>query len=431
MSKLTKTDRLVSLLLSAFLLTSTAALLPCFGEVPAHQSRVHPQPAQTNASEVPGKDSVLSKCMQDLSVRKVDQQTFDSLVSFIKANPHDALAHSLLARCYNHLGMHDLAREQFEIAFGLDAGCSRQVLESFKHKFASNEPASAFPDWVEIREAYSNDPDVELMESIVFRLYGTPSDAESIYLHEIGKRRALHEINLEMSVYESGRKNFKRALELADNDLFAHLSDFGWLSKVRALNGLQQYQQALPLAVRLYRGNAFTIGAGQQLATAYMGCNKAQSAIAPAAINLFVWSSPEAVESAHKLLESVLASVPAGEIDAALKPAEQVASRAGVLPKYRLAMAETFVRMKMNSRALNELELAMAENSVDPKIYSLHASLLSGSPDDCQRAQASLQKSIQFDPLNVEYRKISERLSQRLANQPNDIAWRIKSALRH
>jgi tetratricopeptide (TPR) repeat protein len=359
-----------------------------------------------------------------------DRVIFQQIVQRLQQNGNDADAHGLLGHQYNLAGLHELAREQFAIAFRLDPSRDEKVFESFKKKFTSEEPASAFTDWVEVRQSHAKDGDVQLMNEMVTRLYGSVDYAETVYLREIANDRPLHEINVELSFYESISGNYERALALANHDVAGHASDAGWLACARALNGLHRYRASQSIAKILFGSNPLMRGAARELAIAQLGLGQAENAVAPAALNLLVWQLPEDIQAAQQLSVEAVRQTPDHRLREALVPAIRIATRAGAMPEYHKRLADVYIATGMTARAKDELAAAIKEGTTDAEVYCMQASLLGSNPNEVQMAITLLQGSAKLDPFNTVYRDRSRRLSERLSNKSNDWAWLLKSALR-
>lgn len=359
-----------------------------------------------------------------------DTATLAEIEQRLKTNPNDAAAHSALGQYYEKSGMEDFAREQFALAFKLDPSRDEQAFENFEREFHSSRPSNAFPDWIQIRLSHPGSTDVRIMDEMVTHLYGSPLHAESVFLHDLSRPDALHEINIEMSMLESAGHNYQRALELASEDLAVHPSDAGWLARAMALNGMHQPEQAIKPALVLYNANPFIAGAGREVARAYQMMGRPESAVTPAVINVFLWQAPDDIESARKLCTSIIRETSPAKLDAEISKAEAIIARRGLQSQFYSEMALIFSRCGMKDRTVSLLEHAIAAGSNDPDVYCRYANLIATTPSGCQKAIAALQQSSRLDPMNPNYQCREDQLQQRIANQRNDIAWRLKLVLR-
>jgi hypothetical protein len=298
----------------------------------------------------PGKMSLLDRARRDLAADRVQATTFQALEKYMLAEPQDEEAHVLLGKCYEKMGLKRLAREQFGFVFKGGGAGKRELLASFKQQFASCDPALSFPSWLKIHKSFPLDAEVRLLGDLIERRYGSVAAASDSYLDNLGHSRDLSGINSLVSMYESKKGNYTRALSIAQYDLRRERSQDGLLAEAIALNGLHCYKQALSPALALYM--AGRSAAGRQLATAYEGLGDSKAALTPALISLVTCTSPAEAEADRRLVARLLKRLAPQEADVCLAAVRESCKKMGAGVRLDSELTEVYALAGMSPNTI-------------------------------------------------------------------------------
>jgi tetratricopeptide (TPR) repeat protein len=375
-----------------------------------------------------GSADQLNKLKAQIEAQQVSQTTFDSLQAILKAEPNNALAHVLLAKSYDALGMREMARDEYALAHKLDPQRPKDALAEFKTLYGSDTPANAFRNWVEIRKVYPRDPDVAEMENIVALLFTTVAEAENSYVAEQKHGHALMGIATMMSVKRSTAHRYADALRLANADLKLHDTDINaTIAKATALNGLGRYQDCIKTIEPAFAKFPFQGGTAYNLAIAYERSGLYEAALLPALMNLSRANEGVDHEVATKMVARLFTKVSPKTKASTLATVQKKLGNTRFQNELHLGLGEVYENMGNPGAALVEYKAALDRDPNNGKLVLKLASASERAGDYELALQAYMSaQTLLHDEEVVERLR---RLELRLINPDNDFAWRLKSAL--
>ncbi len=373
---------------------------------------------------------MLDNVQHDLDMNAVSQSTFDKLQTVLTQEPSNALAHVLLGKSYDAVGMREMAKEQFAKAHVLDPARSKEILRQFKEKYRTDNPASAFMDWVEIRQTFPKDDDIREMETVVALLFETVSTAESAYISERKHGHPLMSVATMISKRRSVQKRFAEALQLALTDLKLHPNDAeALIAKAAALNGLGQYKEAI-LAVRpVYLRWPYQPGIAYHLAAANHHDGRDQAALEPALFNLARSSSDRDQQEAIALLQLILPGVSNEVLASNLERVGKRIDQTAYHSEYHHSLGLLFEKQGDFNAAERELRTAVDGNKPRSQ-WMLELGRVNESKGRYREALECYLAAETMSQGSVETVARLNRYEMRLVNRPNDLAWRLKDVMR-
>ncbi len=366
----------------------------------------------------------------DLDTSTVSAATFDKLQTILKAEPSNALAHVLLGQSYDAIGMRDMAREQFAEAYRLDPERSTEVLRRFKEKYHSDSPATSFMEWVEIRQTFPLDDDVREMETVVALMFGTVSTAESAYIAERKHGHPLMGVATMISKRRSVQRRYAEALRLAQTDVSLHPADIeALIAKAAALNGSNQYQAAISTVNPVYLRAPYRPGIAYHLSLASHRAGLNEAALEPALFNLARSTSKRDQLEGVALLELILPHVSAERITASLDNASKKIDITGYRANYHHNLGLLFEKLGDSTRAGMELRSAVTVSASNSQ-WMMDLGRIDESEGKYKEALQCYLAAQTMSPGSDEIAMHLRRYEMRLVNRENDLAWRLKDALR-
>lgn len=382
--------------------------------------------------ETKSQTSSSKQVLEELKVafkNRVTEPDLARLEKLINDNPNNAEAHALLGQCLDKLGMRELAGEQYIIANKLDPERSLGVLEKFHAQFRDGDPADCFDDWVEIRKKYASDPIVEQYEEAIARGFGSVAAAEEANLSEISHGHNLQSVDAILSMNASHKKDYHRALKLANFELKKHLNDSGLLAKSMALNGLQKFGAAQVMSGAAFNRNLLFSGAAREHAISCLGNSDPDAALVPAFINLCVWTDTESKQKARLIAVTALKKASPAAIDKSFQDRKivfiQGSDRA---PTFNAQLGQAFVEAGMPQQAVKVFAKAAKEDHLSTEGYVSYAQLLESQGS--KEAVEMYKQAAYEDHMNPDYLAAADRVERKVLNRQNDIAGRIKDYIR-
>lgn len=364
-----------------------------------------------------------------LANRTVSQAAFDELSASLRDNPNDADAHLLLSRCYDAVGMPSLAHDEFAIARKLHPSITQAVLAEFKTILQKGDPADAFKIWLELKELFPNDADVKQYGQVINEVFLNVEGAESMELSERKHGHKLAGVDGAYAHIRYKQGRYSDAVRIAQYDLNMH-ADYApaAVTKAEALNAMGHHREAAFTTLGIYRANPFAIGIAREYAKGLIGSGHYDLAVMPALCNLALMAGvPEADRRAVEIARQAIGKASAKTTTDAFAQFDRTMKRSSLGSNYYWGLSKLYTSLGENEKALTNALKALEYVEVSP------AQLVNVAA--CEERLGRFDLAIKYldnaskIAAGEERHKILRQML-RVANRQNDLAWRLKHAIK-
>lgn len=387
-------------------------------------------------------DSDVAPFEQRLNSRyPLSEAQLQQLGALIKAHPDEAYLHYLLARHQRRLGYTQLSDET------VSAAHSRADTSGFFKKLMERHVANADIEQALNVMKYANhwhgnsDVGIALIafyfneQGLSTADTGKQADWRQKVSVEVGRLLARKDSwpagvggVLAHIAYTQGQ--YAKAVEYADIDLRKdpHLqlaNQAKGLSLVRQGN----MQAALQPLAEIFAVNPENGRTTPSYTQALIACGQERKALSPALYSLTQASDAEQLKCFEKRLARLLARLDQPYADATISDVTRKASWTSQRYTFYFALAETYEQMRRPELALRYYALASSYNKTPTTALS-RMGKLHQSAGRYKEAHECYALSALADRQNVTAVLSFNRISDRMANRNNDIAWQLRDWLR-
>lgn len=368
----------------------------------------------------------------EIQSRNVSQATLDRLTSIIKANPSDAEAHILLARCLDSINLRQSAHEEYEAARKANPTSMHKLLLEFKRTCKVGNPADGFTTWLELREMFPTDPAIKTYSEIVGSNFRTTDDAIDIYMSERAHGHGMPFVDTGFAKLRNEHNDPNDALRLANYELTTHRNDRGaLLQKATAYLLLKSYKEAAIVGYHLYKMDPAYPGAARVLSEALTASGNYKEAVEPAMWDMLLSMSGSEQERQNAISRCArLYSITKASASTTIVEMKARFGNSAFGGDLACGLASMYELLGDNRKALAEAQEAASAVSAKT-FYRLTAARIEEKLGLYDEAILHLENA--YDPgkpLSPDVQAQLFRVRAKVHNKSNDLAWRLKDALR-
>ena len=232
------------------------------------------------------------------------QPLMDHIAGLLAKDPKQFRLHFVLARCYDKIGMEDLAASEDKVAESAGEPFKRFVLAALKEKIFANQfdNALAYNDFAS--KYYPNDAAVLVAKSVELHRAGKQKEEEALLESAYKESSSEPGICSALASIKAAKGNYEEALKLFDQDLKIK-PDYkpAMLGKAKILFETRRYNESLLLAVPLYQEDTLHFELANMVANGFCHLQKYEEAFQPSLVSLAVAMSDEQMKIAkHRII---------------------------------------------------------------------------------------------------------------------------------
>lgn len=420
-------------LLHGLSLSVTIAI--CANSALAQQSSLHsrfPTVSKTpkHTEVVKSRLQILESVETALARRQTTLEHFNGLASLIQRQPTDVLAIYLLARCYESAGLLDLSHEQFE----------RLDEAKWKNREGSVRTLNRHLEKDDLQDAFALLPAA---------LEQSPEDAtvllaEAIFQEETGKvkeARACYQDLLRSASPPLGAATRLARMKLADGDKVGALSlvnidlerNRNYVAaiavKCQILLQMHQGREAMRLAKQGLSTTPFSRTLLDVAVRAALEAKSDTAALEFALRNLSLADSFAVDEASKKLVANLIQKVPKHIVTQAISDTSNGISEDQARLRFHFDLANVYEKLQMPCESTAQLFICQKLAPDQAVVGWRLARKLETHEHDYVGASKLYARVSASTPKFVQNNAAKSRLTGRLANRQNDVAWRFKDGL--
>lgn len=375
---------------------------------------------------------VLQRIEMELEKNEVSDQSFHDLERIIEKEPANYRAHLILGRCYDKLGLVELAHDEYQLAAKHGPNDPKAFVELLKSHLQSGDMQSAMSLLSAASRRFPNDPEIMFWMGNYLYARNRVREAEFAYRMALGHKKKIPGLYSQLAEIRLRMRQFSEAEHLADSELALDKNARdAYRIKGFSLLGRGRYSEAAKPLELAFRYEPNKEGIAQTYAWCLYWTGQYEKALEPALIDLALSADPSSnnIEQ-KKLLIRILKSVPPDQAQKEIERLVEYLDKRSKNAAFHFALGDVLDTIGRPQDAIKQYKLGL---KIDPKhgrgLYRLGKDLELYTHDYMQ-ALTCYKKAYALRPDDTEIEARLRRLEDRLAIRQNDWAWQMKDWFR-
>ncbi len=274
-------------------------------------------------------------------IRAAIPPVMEKLAEILQKNPKNFRAHFLLARCYEKMGMEELANAEDALAEQGGEEYKRFILSCLKDQVQFNHFDAAVAYNVFAEKYYPKDPTVLITKAFQLHKEGKLDEEEKILSGVLSNQKPEPGVYSAIASLKVRKGDYKTAISLFDKELALYPEyEPASLGKAKTLELMHHYKEALVIATPLYLEAIFHYDLATLMADSFLHLSMYSNALDPTLVALAVAQTPEQMKLAKERIRFLWPRLTPQERTVQLDSATKIIDKTAFGPRLHFAIGD-------------------------------------------------------------------------------------------